>query len=198
MTDETDQPFLPGLEPERKRHRATELPNHRAFLALKPDDPAAERASEITLRLKREYRLAGKPLKRENYHISLPMIYEGDEFPADLPEIASARFQAIRMPPFEITLDKVMSFGRSERHVLVLGTTRSLANIYGLYRRIVMESGLKVREGSFNPHMTILRTDGFVREQAIEPIRWEAREFVLVHSFPRLGRHETVARWPLR
>lgn len=196
MTDETDQPFLPGFGPEPRR--VTEPPKHRAFLALKPDDPAAGRAGETALRLMRENGLTGKPLKPKNFHISLPLIWEGAEFPADLAEIVSARVQMIRMPPFEIILDMAISFRLPKRHVLVLGTTRSVANIYELNRQLVMATGSGTGRVSFTPHMTLLYMDGPIEKQAVEPVRWVAREFVLIHSFIGLGRHETVARWPLR
>jgi len=198
MTSATVQPFLPGLGSEPRRHRTTEPPKHRAFLALKPDDAAAGQASETTLRLMRENGLAGKPLKPGNFHISLPMIGEGAAFPADLVKNVSARVQAVRMPPFEIILDMAMSFRQPKRYILVLGTTRSIANIYGLNRQLLTAIGSKMRGNAFNPHMTLSYTDRPVEKQPVEPIRWTAREFVLIHSFIGQGRHEIVARWPLR
>ena len=198
MTDETHQPFLPGFGLAPRRPRATGLPKHKAFLALKPDDCAAERISEVTLRLMQENGLAGRPLKHKNLHISLPLVWEGAEFRPDLPEIVSARVQMVRVPPFEIILDMAMSFRQPKRHILVLGATRSVANIYNLNRQLVFAMGSRARKIAFTPHMTLLYTNKPVDKQPVEPVRWMAREFVLVHSFVGLGRHETVARWPLR
>lgn len=198
MTDDTDQPFLPGFGPEPGRDRSTEPPKHRAFLALKPDNPAAEQASETVLRLMRENGLSGRLLKPQNFHISLPLVWEGAEFPIGLAEMMSARVQAVRMLPFEIVLDMAMSFRQPARHALVLGTTRSIANIYTLNRQLVTAIGSKARGGTFNPHMTLLYANRPVEKQPVEPIRWTAREFVLVHSFVGLGRHEIAARWLLR
>lgn len=198
MTGETVQPFLPGFGSEPRRHRATEPPKHRVFLALKPDDAAAGQASETALRLMRENGLTGKPLKPSNFHISLPTLWEGERFPADLAKIVSACLQTVRMPSFEIILDMAMSFRQPKRYILVLGTTRSIANIYGLNRQLLAAIGSKMRGNAFNPHMTLIYTDRPVEKQPVEPIRWTAREFVLIHSFIGQGRHETVARWPLR
>lgn len=198
MTGVTDQPFLPGLGPEPGRSRTTEPPKHRAFLALKPDDAAAGQAGELAVRLMRANGLAGKLLKPKNFHISLPLVWEGAEFPAKFAEMVSARVRVVRMPPFEIVLDMAMSFRQPTRHALVLGTTRSVADIYALNRQLVMAMGSKVRGGSFNPHMTLLYASRPVEKQPIEPVRWTAREFVLIHSFIGLGRHEIAARWPLR
>ena len=196
MTGGKDQSFLPGLAPERKQRRATGL--HRVFLALKPDDQAAKAAYACVSRLKSENRLAGVPLKPENFHISLPLIWEGAELKPGLAESVSAQVQAVRMPPFEVVMDMAMSFRQPKRFVLVLGTMRSVANIYGLNRRLVAATGLGAGRTSFLPHMALLYTDKPVEKQPIEPIRWVAQEFVLVHSFVGLGRHETMARWPLR
>jgi len=142
--------------------------------------------------------LAGKPLKPDNFHISLPLIWEGSDFPSTLVEKISARVQSVRMGPFEVTLNMAMSFRQPRQYVLVLGTTRSVADIYALNRQLVMAMGAKVRGGSFNPHMTLLYADRPVEKQPVEPIRWMAREFVLVHSHVGRGRHDIVARWPLR
>lgn len=198
MTGGDDQSFLPGLVPERKRRRPAEPSLDRFFLALKPDPMAAGEACEAALRLKREYGLAGTPLKPQNFHISLPLVWDGDDAPADLAETVSAQVQAVRMPAFEIVLDMAMCFRQSKRYVLVLGTTRSVAHIYGLNRQLVLATRRGTGKASFMPHMTLLYADKPVEKQPVEPIRWMAREFVLVHSFVGLGRHETVAHWPLR
>jgi 2'-5' RNA ligase len=191
-----DQPFIPGLSPERQRGAGRA--KHKVFLAVKPDTTATGQAEERTLQLMDEYRLAGTPLRTDNLHISLPLIFEGDEVPSGIAETVSARVQAIRMPPFEIILDMAMTFRLPKQHVLVLSTAGSIANIYNLNRQLIMAGGAKATGGAFNPHMSLLYTDQPVRKQLIEPVRWTVREFVLVHSFVGLGRHETMARWPLR
>lgn len=191
-----DQPFIPGLAPERQRTAGRV--KHKIFLAVKPDAIATEQAEDRTLRLIDEYGLAGIPLKPSNLHISLPLIFEGDEIPNGIEEFVSARVQAVQMPPFEIILDVAMTFRLPKQHVLVLSTAGSIANIYNLNRQLVMAGGAMATGSSFNPHMSLLYTDRPVRKQSIEPVRWTVREFVLVHSFVGLGRHETMARWRLR
>ena len=198
MAEKKHRPFIPGLEPAGKRQRAGEASTHRFFLAVKPDAAAIEQAGDIALRLMRENGLAGTPLKPKNLHISLPLICEGPEIPDDLSETVSARVQQVRMPPFEIILDMAMSFRGAKRYVLVLGTMRSIANIYALNRQLVLANGSKARGTSFNPHMTLLYADRPVEKQPVEPVRWMVREFVLIHSFVGLGRHEIGASWPLR
>jgi 2'-5' RNA ligase len=121
-----------------------------------------------------------------------------DEPPADLAELASVYAQAIRKEPFEVVFDMAVSFRRTDGYCLVLGDRRGAAGIYALQRQLVTRFQSVIRAGSLTPHMTLLYTDKFVEKQPIEPIRWMAREFVLIHSYVGLGRHEIAARWPLR
>ena len=83
-----DQPFIPGLAPERQRTAGRA--KHKIFLAVKPDAIATEQAEDRTLRLIDEYGLAGTPLKPSNLHISLPLIFLGDEVPNGIEEFVSA------------------------------------------------------------------------------------------------------------
>ena len=48
------------------------------------------------------------------------------------------------------------------------------------------------------PGMTLLYGDREIKEEAIEPIDWTVREFVLVHSLLGRNRYSALARWPLR
>jgi len=193
-----DQPFLPGLGPERRGRRVTGLLEHKFFLAVKPDAAVVGRIGDAASCLVRENQLTGNPLKLENFHISLPLIWKDADFPADLAEIVSAQVQAVRMSPFEIVLDMAMSFPQPGRHVLVLGIMRSIANIYDLNRKLVFAMGSKAGRPSFTPHMTVFYADRPIEKQPVKPIGWTVREFVLIHSFVGLGRHEIVGRWPLR
>ncbi len=54
------------------------------------------------------------------------------------------------------------------------------------------------RERPYTPHVTLLYDAACVDETTVEPVRWTAREFVLVHSLIGQGKHVTLGRWPLR
>jgi 2'-5' RNA ligase len=56
--------------------------------------------------------------------------------------------------------------------------------------------GLRVRRG-FTPHMTMTYDRHVVAEHVIEPIRWRAREFVLIRSHVGKGIYDVLGRWPL-
>jgi 2'-5' RNA ligase len=51
---------------------------------------------------------------------------------------------------------------------------------------------------TFNPHQTLAYRKGEPFQCDLESIHWEVDEFVLVHSHVGLGRHDTIAQWPLR
>ena len=50
----------------------------------------------------------------------------------------------------------------------------------------------------FVPHMTLLYDRRVIAEQATAPVYLTVRDFALVHSLVRQGRHIELARWPLR
>lgn len=52
-------------------------------------------------------------------------------------------------------------------------------------------------ERNFTPHVTLLYDDRSVAPQAIEPIAWTVREFVLVHSLLGRTEHRILGRWSL-
>jgi len=193
-----DQPFFPGFGPEPRLGAMPMAVSHKFFYALSPGKEAAATAYAAGRRLNRQNDLAGRPVRQENLHVTLFPFWAGNEPPADLAEIASAYAQTVLKQPFQVSFDMAMSFRRKNGFCLVLGDTAGASGIYDLQRRLVMRFQSVIRAGSLTPHMTLLYTDTFVEKQPVEPVRWTAREFVLIHSFVRAGRHEIAARWPLR
>ena len=193
-----NQPFLPGFGPEPRLSAMPIAVSHKFFYALSPGKEAAAMAFSTGRHLKRQNGLAGKSVKQENLHVTLFPFWAGNEPPADLAEIASAHAQTIMKQPFRVSFDMAMSFRRKNGFCLVLGDTGGASGIYDLQRQLVIRFQSVIRAGSLTPHMTLLYTDTFVEKQPVEPVRWTAREFVLIHSFVRSGRHEIEAHWPLR
>jgi 2'-5' RNA ligase len=197
MTD-NDQPSLPGFEsgPIRPPSKGFgRRKKHNFFFALLPDEAAAVATIQTALWLRDSHQLAGTFVKKQNLHVTLYPFFQDDVAPANLVEVASTLIQVIHARPFELVFDKVMSFRNG--NCLVLASTRGFASMYGLKQQLAMRVRPRHSAGSLTPHMTLLYTRRFVKEQPIEPIRWTAREFVLVHSFVGQGRHDVVARWPL-
>ena len=104
----------------------------------------------------------------------------------------------VASPPFEFVFDRVLSFAGSGAFVLRGddGTAPVTAFRQGLDSAI-QQVGLRIQP-SHTAHMTLLYDEGSVPEQAMEPVRWAATEFVLVHSLVGQQHHEWLGRWPLR
>ena len=49
----------------------------------------------------------------------------------------------------------------------------------------------------FEPHVTLMRSRKLLPAEAVAPVRWIARELVLVHSFVGQGHYEFPYRRPL-
>ena len=197
MADD-DQPYLEGFAAEQRRGVVERREAYNVFFAFQPEQASAETAISEAYRLKRENRLSGRPLNSENLHVTLFPFWKGNIVPSDLAEVASGYAQAIRGSAFEVVFDMAMSFRRKQGYCLVLGSTRGAADIYALQRQFVGRFQGIIRAGSLTPHMTLLYTDKFVYKQPVEPVRWTAREFVLIQSFVGQGRHQVMAHWPLR
>jgi 2'-5' RNA ligase len=73
----------------------------------------------------------------------------------------------------------------------------ALFDLHALLGAAMREWGLKAAD-EFVPHMTLLYGPNAVPLQAIEPIRFVAREFVLIHSELGLTRYTVLGRWPLQ
>ena len=180
----------PTLAATRRRGR------HGYYFAFRPDAAASDAAIAIQSNLCAD--ADGTAIKPDNLHVSLFPLGEWDIVPSDLIEIATTRVQAIESKPFEFKFDMVMSFTRRSGYCTVLAATHAPSELYSLQRKFVSRFEGLVRAGSLTPHMTLLYTDQFIEKQPVEPVRWIAREFLLIHSFIGQARQEILGRWPLR
>ena len=128
-------------------------------------------------------------------------IYPG--LPSELVSAAKEAAGAVTTPPFELMFDRVLSFGNGPRNrPLVLCGGDGVAALRSLQQALVAamrDVGLRLPAAPvYTPHLTLLYDDRGVAEEAIEPIVWTVREFVLVHSLVGETLHVPLARWPLR
>lgn len=170
---------------------------HRLYFAFRPDDAASDAAIRILSDLRR-HGATGKAIRRENLHVSLFPLWQGNEISPDTIEVASGLVQAIDGRPFLFNFDLLTSFPQRNGYCAVLASSHDPFELYNLQRKFVSRFEGMVRAGSLTPHMTLLYTDMFVERQAIAPVRWQAREFLLIHSHVGQARQEIVGRWPLR
>jgi 2'-5' RNA ligase len=169
----------------------------RLFLAVVPDTRTAALIYRLAGALKRAHGFSGKLIAPDRLHISL-------YFLGGLPDcMLSQVCRAIadtRMPSFELTLDRTVSFrGRpnSRPFVLLAGDEQPLRQLRSAIGAALVRAGLRRRANTnFTPHVTLLYDRRRADEHPMfEPIRLAVKQFVLVHS--RNG-HTHLERWPLR
>jgi 2'-5' RNA ligase len=110
---------------------------------------------------------------------------------------------AITDPPFEVISSKAMSFGAGRKRPLVLGCSDgAAAALTGLRDRLcdhAEAAGFHVGGSSFTPHMTLAYGGKAIPDTVLdEPVRWPARELVLVCSLQGLSKYIVMGRWAFR
>ena len=171
------------------------------FFALKPDDDAGTQAMARAEELRAAHGLRDKP-RKELLHVTLFAIGDLPALPQERIDAAIKIASAFRMAPFEITLDRALTFNtRKPKLPLVLAGSDGVAKVRILRQALLADmkrAGIRPTAGSDESHMTLLYDPRQVPEQPIEPIHWTVRDFVLVHSHYGLGKHEELGRWSLR
>ena len=193
----SDQPSLPGFEVAPLRL------TDRLFFAIFPDAAAAAHIAQLALQLRGEHGLHGTPLKKERLHVTLHHLGDYAGLQQGIVAMASQAAAAVALPPFDLAFDRAASFCSTPRNrPFVLRGGNGVAAVMAFQRALGMEitkAGLgHWAKPAYTPHVTLLYDDHCLAEQAVETIRWTAREFVLVHSLIGQTRHVPLARWPLR
>lgn len=193
----SDQLSLMGFdEPPR--------PTDRLFFALFPTEEAARRIANLALQLRGEHGLSGTPLQTERFHITLHHLGDYAGLPPDVLALAVQAAQALALPPFEISFDRVASFSGhpSKRPFVLRGSDDGLAALTAFQQTlgtVMRQVGLGRRvDVRFTPHVTLLYDSRLVAEQAVAPIHWTAHELVLVHSLLGQTRYVPLGRWTLK
>ena len=179
-------------------------PTARLFFAVFPDEAAALRIAALAQALREKHGLQGRVLRTDRFHVTLRHL--GD-FPGDLwRSVADKAVRAadrIRGNAFDIAFDSASSFAthRQDRPFVLRSGIRS-EPLHDLRARLgsglrVPGSGVRVN-ADFVPHVTMLYDERMVASEAVKPIAWTAREFVLVRSLLGQTRHEPLGRWPLQ
>jgi 2'-5' RNA ligase len=168
----------------------------RLFFAVLPDAETAGRIAERTARWRSDHGLRGKPLKPENFHVTLYHVADMPGAPClDQVDALAERASTLSMPAFRVEFDRVMSFNNG---AFVLSGDESTIGLEVLQQRLSDALDPSPRPARrFVPHVTLLRDQRRIAKQPVERIGWTAREVVLMHSLLGQTTHRHVARVPL-
>jgi 2'-5' RNA ligase len=169
------------------------------FFALLPECETVAPISQLGEAICGAHKFRGKPIWPDRLHLTLLPVGNPDWSLAESIPRASIAAARVRATPFEIALDVTESFSVRDRHPFVLGSGEGLQKFTALQKYLAYELACEGFEGSrvSAPHMTLMWADHCVDEYPIAPIRWMAREFVLVRSYVGKSTHEYIGRWPL-
>ena len=175
---------------------------HNIFFALQPPPVMAKRIAGFAKALSRQRGLDGSALSPERLHISLCSLGEHCRMPEELISKATAAVSNVVMPSFVLSLDRVATFvTKTAIQPVVLFGGEGVIGVdllHDVVRSALAEACLTRSHGrAMTPHLTLLRDKAEVQEEAIEPLRWRVREFVLIHSPYGQSRHDILGRWPL-
>jgi 2'-5' RNA ligase len=175
----------------------------RSFICVVPDPLSAKAIERTALSIAKDVNFAGQLLKPKRYHLSLAhisdrnRIYSKDEF------VVSRAARCVELSEFEVSLSRIGSFrgpprrGGPPGHPLVM--VADSGPIFDLFRSLGRGlANFRIAVGEhFTPHVTLAYSEQFVPMQAIEPIRFKVREFVLIHSERGLTKHNILGTWAL-
>ncbi|OYT93773.1 MAG: RNA 2',3'-cyclic phosphodiesterase [Burkholderiales bacterium PBB3] len=167
------------------------------FFSLFPTPEDAAEISEINGALLRAQGLTGKALLPHRLHVTCHDLGNFTALPQDLVDAAIRAGDALAFDAFDVMFDRALSYPSAGTYVLS-GTdgTRQLTAFREELGEAMHSHGLRASR-SFTPHMTLAYDRRVVAEHAIEPVRWHAREFVLIRSHVGQGIYDVLGRWPL-
>ncbi|MFD1709152.1 2'-5' RNA ligase family protein [Ottowia flava] len=174
------------------------------FFAVQPEQEDAERISAQAEAVRQALNLyGGSVVSAPRLHISLHGLGRYDAAPKELLARALDAAARVRLAPFEVAFDQLMSFGRpdakTDAYPLVLTESVPDPGLLALHQRLGMalaDAGIPV-ELPFHPHMTLSRHGKHVPSQPQAPMRWTARRFVLIWSHLGKTRYERAGDWLL-
>lgn len=172
---------------------------HKLFFAI---FPAADDAKHIHARaesLRQQHRFTESLIEAERLHVTLQVL--GDYvslIPAQHIEVAIQVATGVRAQSFEFELDHALSF--QGNGAFAFSDKRRKSPFSSFRQNLVqdlMQQGFPPHPAG-TPHMTLLYSHHhLVSEVSIRPLRFQVRDFDLIHSHTGQHRHEVLGRWCL-
>lgn len=189
------KPQLSLFESDAKASLPGEL-----FFALRPDAETAGRISKLAQQLHQGNGIKRAVISEDRFHVTLHHIGTYEDLPDSIVSAARQAAESVKAASFSVGFTKAFSFaGKPDRVPSVLGMKIENAELLALHKALTQALTLagfwRWLKPTFTPHLTLFY-DRAIPEQAIAPIGWRAREFVLLYSQPGKG-HECLGSWPL-
>lgn len=170
----------------------------RLFFALWPDAAVRDRLNAASGKL--HERRGGRRTRPETLHLTL--VFIGEIALQRLPEVFAAA-EGVTVEKFELLFDHADCWRHN--HIAHLGvgyTPPALLELVGQLESRLAASEIPFDRRPYVPHITLLRKAdcaALIEKPVLQPIRWPARDFVLVSSRSRAWetRYEQRGRWPL-
>ena len=180
----------------------------RVFFALWPDDVAREKLHLESRHLQRQ--LGGKATRPDTLHLTLVFVGDVENGLIDTLKLAASQVEA---SAFAADFDQVCCWRHN--HIAYRAMSRSpdaLLELVSSLEKNLAAARIPFDARPYKPHITLVRKADCARltilenglgganeNPASEPIRWLARDFVLVKSSLRAegARYEQLGRWPL-
>lgn len=178
-------------------------PSDSLFFGVLPDAETVARLDALAHTLRDALELHGLPLRRDHFHVTLHHLGSHAGVPPDVVAAACEAASGVLLPGFQVRFDRLGSFagGAGKRPVVLLGDPAA-TGLQGLHAALATRLALRGlgrgAERAFVPHVTLLYDTRAVAEQAIPPVAWTVREFVLIHSLLGKGEYRVLGRWALR
>lgn len=172
------------------------------FLALFPDREAVTRICDVATGIQSRHGLKSKLRPPDHFHITLHWLGDFPNVPARLIEGVHHACETMvsRVSSFEVTLDRVVSFGDA---LVLKGNHEISANPalmeleHALSLQLVKNGVFNPKSPKFSPHLTLLYDRRHLAEEAVKPLKWIAQEMVLIQSKIGLTEYHRLGQWRL-
>jgi 2'-5' RNA ligase len=167
------------------------------ILMIYPDQQAQAAAQASGRRYQADNQLGGAVVSADLLHITLGHFDYWDEVPPSLVEKISRAASKLDLAPFDVSFDLIGGF---PKNVVLRGGEglRALEGFQAALRQALAWEKLDGSKLAFTPHMTVLYGQPGAVVAPIAPVTWTVSTFALVVSHQGQGRHEVLARYPLK
>lgn len=176
----------------------------RLYFGLFPDRATAEQIDEMAWRYQREHHIDNELLEAKRRHISMQHVGDYGHLREKFVFAAQCVGTSIALPAFDVVLEEIGSFAghptapgtRPHRPLVLRARGDGLFVLFERLGRAMRRNGLRANI-HFEPHLTLSYGPQMIQFEAITPIRFIARELVLIHSEVGLTRYHVLGHWPL-